>query len=147
MHLKLSATLLLNIAYNLEFSIISKMEIHYDKSVVVLPKHLNLDFYEELVENAIQEANPHIKKIFIKMGSSAGDNYCSLIYRVFITYKLNEDSNDDHTISLIIKSMPVNKSIDFLEDMKVFLKEKIFYYHVLPIMEIFSPDRKQFGAK
>lgn len=123
------------------------MEIYYDKSVVIIPKHLNLDFYEEIVENAIQEANPQIKRIFIKMGSSAGDNYCSLIYRVLITYTTNEDPKQDQTISLIIKSMPVTKSIDFLEDMKVFLKEKIFYYHILPIMEMFSPDRKQFGAK
>lgn len=123
------------------------MEIQYDKSVIVIPKHLNLDFFEEIVENAVQEANPQLKKIFIKMGSSAGDNYCSLIYRVLITYNLIDESSEDKTISIIIKSMPVTKSIDFLEDMKVFLKEKIFYYRVLPIMEIFTEDKKQFGAK
>ncbi|XP_046803065.1 uncharacterized protein LOC111690962 [Lucilia cuprina] len=129
------------------FDYISTMEIVYDKTVVVIPKHLNLDFFEEIVENAVQEANPLIKRIFIKMGSSAGDNYCSLIYRVLISYTLSDNSGLEHTISVIIKSMPVTKSIDFLEDMKVFLKEKIFYYHVLPIMEIFTNDRKQFGAK
>ncbi|XP_065365263.1 uncharacterized protein LOC135958291 [Calliphora vicina] len=123
------------------------MEIQYDKTVVVIPKHLNVDFFEEIVENAVQEANPRIKRIFMKMGSSAGDNYCSLIYRVLITYSLSDDSCPENTISVIIKSMPVTKSIDFLEDMKVFLKEKVFYYHVLPIMEIFTHDRRQFGAK
>ncbi|KAM7348680.1 uncharacterized protein ACRADG_007935 [Cochliomyia hominivorax] len=123
------------------------MEIQYDKSVVIIPKHLNLNFLEEIIENAIQEANPQIKRIFIKMGSSAGDNYCSLIYRVLMTYNLTEECCEDKTISVIIKSMPVTKSIDFLEDMKVFLKEKIFYYHILPIMEIFTNDHRQFGAK
>lgn len=124
------------------------MKIVYDKSVVIIPKHLNLEFFEEIVENAIQEANPLIKRIFIKMATSPGDNYCSLIYRVSITYTFRDDGDcDDKNVSVIIKSMPVTKSIDFLEDMKVFLKEKIFYNHVLPIMEIFMNDGKQFGAK
>ena len=123
------------------------MEIVYDKSVVIIPKHLNLEFFEEIVENATQEANPLIKRMFFKMGTSPGDNYCSLIYRVLITYALSDDNSKDKNISIIIKSMPVTKSIDFLEDMRVFLKEKIFYNHVLPIMEIFMNDGKQFGAR
>lgn len=124
------------------------MEILYDKSVVVIPKHLNLEFFEEVLENAIQEAHPRITKIFLKMGSTTGNNYCSLIYRVLLTYISNDDvCGCEKSMSIIIKSMPVTKSIDFLEDMKVFLKEKIFYNCVLPIMEIYMDQKRKFGAK
>lgn len=123
------------------------MDIHYDKSVVVIPKHLSLEFFEEVVENAIGEAGPQLKKVFIKMGSSAGDNYCSIIYRVVITYTLKEDLRNEKSLSIIIKSMPAAKSIEFLEDMNVFQKEKIFYYQILPIMEIFAAGQQKFGAK
>lgn len=138
---------ILNQFYFLKFAL--NMEIIYDCTVSVIPKHLGLELFEEILENACQLANPKIKRIRFKMGSSAGDNYCSLIYRTEICYITCESNamaeNQEKTLSVIIKSMPVTKSIDFLEDMKVFLKEKIFYTKVLPIMEYMSGCK--FGAK
>ncbi|XP_073834590.1 uncharacterized protein isoform X2 [Musca autumnalis] len=113
------------------------MEIVYDKSVIVIPKHLSFDFFEEVLENSLHHTNGQIQKIIVNMGSKAGDNYCSFIYRVEIKYKERSDTSQDCSFDLpvIIKSTPASPSTDFLDDMEVFLKEKIFYYHVLPLME------------
>ncbi|XP_075154639.1 uncharacterized protein LOC142228178 [Haematobia irritans] len=125
------------------------MEIVYDKSIVEIPKHFTYDFFEEIVENAVQDTCARIKKIVIKMGSKVGDNYCSFIYRVEISFSMNAklaESSLSH-LSFIIKSTPISKSIDFLNDMKVYLKEKVFYSSVLPVMENCSSMKYRFGAR
>lgn len=123
------------------------MELVFDKSVIVIPKHFTLDFFEEILENAIQDTESKIDRIFIEMGSSTGDNYCSFIYRVQIFFRKNNEDGDSAVLSVIIKSTPVSKAIDFLDDMKVFLKEKVFYYNVLPVMENCVGHKSRFGAR
>uniref|UniRef100_A0A1A9WZ77 CHK domain-containing protein n=1 Tax=Glossina brevipalpis TaxID=37001 RepID=A0A1A9WZ77_9MUSC len=126
------------------------MLIKYDENVLQRPDYLSVDFFQEVTEYVLRSPSPDIKNIDITMASKTGDNYCSLIYRIKILYRDCKDSKESEqlkTISLIIKSMPISKPIDFLLDMKVFLKEKIFYNLMLPLMEFLLDDQRKFGAR
>uniref|UniRef100_A0A1I8PNA5 CHK kinase-like domain-containing protein n=1 Tax=Stomoxys calcitrans TaxID=35570 RepID=A0A1I8PNA5_STOCA len=83
------------------------------------------------------------------MASKAGDNYCSFIYRVQMSFAESEEGPAKlrPPLSVVIKSTPISTAIDFLDDMKVYLKEKVFYYTVLPVIENCAARKSRFGAK
>lgn len=118
------------------------MSISYSADVVPEPKHLDLEFFNDVLENALLRNNFLIQNAEFTMGSSAGENYCSQIYRVKVTFKCSHSSGEttEDSISLIIKSIPQTEATEFLVDLNVFLKEKIVYNNVLPRLEVLFKD-------
>lgn len=107
------------------------------------PESLDLRFFEEVLENALLEPCVAVRKISIESGSAGGDNYCSQIYRVRIFFQRSDEPLEN--VSVIVKSIPVTEGMQFLLDLKVFLKEKIFYNIMLPRMEILLDNTKLGG--
>ena len=126
-----------------------KMTISYCKDMVGEPKHLDKEFFNDILENALYNNYFEIKTINFTMGSSTGENYCSKIYRVKICYKSSTTENieNDGQISVIIKSMPHSQATDFLVDLNVFLKEKVFYNNVLPRLEVLCKGDVKFAPR
>lgn len=128
------------------------MSIEYGDSVVEKPHHLDLEFLQNALENALLIESITIKNVYLTMGSSVGENYCSNIYRCKINYYLNEDNVDQKfckaktqtnnlkteckTISLIIKCIHNTKGTEFLNELRVIHKEKVFYQFILPRLEM-----------
>lgn len=123
------------------------MTISYSKDIVAEPKHLDTQFFTDILENALLRNNFEISNINFTMGSSTGENYCSQIYRVKVFYKATTKTGKDGCISVIIKSMPHSEATDFLIDLNVFLKEKIFYNDVLPCLEVLCKDNVKFAPR
>jgi len=74
-------------------------------------------------------------------GSNPGDNYCSAIYRVELTFTKWIDGEENagvEQLSLIVKVIPISKATQLLQDAGVFIKEKQTYTDVLPRLEILS---------
>lgn len=113
-------------------------------NLVNAPESLNAEFFQDVLENSLLETYVKIKKVSFTMGSSGGDNYCSQIYRVRLTFQRKNDSLDN--ISVIVKSIPLTDHSQFLAHLRVFLKEKIFYNNVLPRMEVLM-DGVKFGPR
>ncbi|XP_030376721.1 uncharacterized protein LOC115625715 [Scaptodrosophila lebanonensis] len=121
--------------------------IEYDKLIEAPPKHLDVAFFEEVVETALRTAFVKIKGISLTLGSSPGDNYCSQIYRTRIKYERNNNGNKIEEIAVIVKSIPRLESVEFIEDLQVYLKERITYHEVLPKLEVLLHCRRRFGPK
>ncbi|XP_017858765.1 PREDICTED: uncharacterized protein LOC108610903 [Drosophila arizonae] len=120
--------------------------IVYDQEVLASPpKHLDVAFFEEVLETMLRTSHVQLVGIHCALGSSTGENYCSLIYRVKLTYRRN-DGKVEQT-GVIVKSIPRIDSIEFIEDLQVYLKEKITYYEMLPRLELLMKCKRRFGPK
>lgn len=113
-------------------------------NTVDAPESLDANFFQEVLENGLLEAYVKVKKISFEMGSSGGDNYCSQIYRVRLTFQRNNEPLE--SISVIVKSIPLTDHSQFLDHLRVYLKEKIFYNNMLPRMEVLM-DNVKFGPR
>uniref|UniRef100_A0A1A9WZ79 CHK domain-containing protein n=1 Tax=Glossina brevipalpis TaxID=37001 RepID=A0A1A9WZ79_9MUSC len=124
------------------------MSIVYASNILERPNHLNLEFLQDVLENALYITDFYIKSAVFTMGSNVGENYCSQIYRVKIAYELKTDQQSIKEISIIIKSIPLIDGIEFLVDLNVYHKECIFYNYVLPRMEMLLTGRNtKFGPR
>ncbi|XP_055842780.1 uncharacterized protein LOC129909734 [Episyrphus balteatus] len=124
-------------------TIITEMTVEFSNSVNA-PESLDAKFFQEVLENGLLEAYVKVKKVSFEMGSSGGDNYCSKIYRVRLTFQRANEPLE--SISVIVKSIPLTDASQFLEHLRVFLKEKIFYNNMLPRMEVLM-DKVKFGPR
>ncbi|KAM8715330.1 hypothetical protein ACLKA7_002394 [Drosophila subpalustris] len=125
--------------------------IVYDQKLEASPpKHLDVPFFEEVLETALRTSRIQLIGIYCSMGSSTGENYCSQIYRAHIRYKSQNDTQDvqqEQKLAVIVKSIPHIESVEFIEDLQVYLKEKITYYEVLPRLELLMKCKRRFGPK
>lgn len=120
--------------------------IVYDQEVLASPpKHLDVAFFEEVLETALRTSHVQLIQIHCALGSSTGENYCSQIYRVKLTYR-RQDGKEEQT-GVIVKSIPRIDSVEFIEDLQVYLKEKITYYELLPRLELLMKCKRRFGPK
>ncbi|XP_016963881.1 uncharacterized protein LOC108033786 [Drosophila biarmipes] len=119
--------------------------ITFDADVLAPPKHLDAAFFEEVLETALRTARVKLLAIHIRMGSSTGENYCSQIYRAKVSFQRPDHSEQD--IVFIVKSIPRLDSVEFINDLQVYLKEKITYYEVLPRLELMMQCKRRFGPK
>ncbi|EDW37455.1 GL26274 [Drosophila persimilis] len=120
--------------------------IEYDAEVAAPPKHLDVAFFEEVLETALRTARGvQLLSIHIRMGSSTGENYCSQIYRTKVVYRLPGQA--DQHMMFIVKSIPRVESVEFIEDLQVYLKEKVTYHDVLPRLELLMKCKRRFGPK
>lgn len=131
------------------------MSIEYADNITKKPLHLNIEFLQNALENGRLLEYPVIENVHLSLASSAGDNYCSDIYRAIITYSymyrtdrlssnttnVQEDGHlmctkaDQQIDYLIIKCIHNTKSTEFLNELRVFHKERIFYKFILPRLE------------
>lgn len=124
------------------------MIIKNDNNIMV-PEYLNEEFFVNTLEEGLREVKVTIHEINFAWGSNPGDNYCSSIYRVLVDYDTScghDDPQERQQISLIVKTIPITPETQFLEDVGVFVKEKLTYFDVLPRLSILS-NGDQFGAK
>ncbi|XP_018800095.1 PREDICTED: uncharacterized protein LOC108975815 [Bactrocera latifrons] len=115
---------------------------------IYIPDYLNENFFVAALEEGLREIQVTVKEVTFEWGSNPGDNYCSRIYRVAIAYERLVDDDEppvQEQRSLIVKTIPISKDTRFLEDVGVFLKEKITYFDVLPRLQILV-DGEKFGA-
>ncbi|XP_033149223.1 uncharacterized protein LOC108603861 [Drosophila busckii] len=114
---------------------------------ISVPKYLDEQFFVDALEEGLRETKLTLYEINFEWGSNPGDNYCSAIYRVQLSYARwinSEESSGKDNISLIVKTISSDKQ--FLEDVRVFIKERQTYTDVLPRLEILT-NGDRFGAK
>ncbi|XP_061402293.1 uncharacterized protein LOC133338124 [Musca vetustissima] len=117
-----------------------------NEETIVVPEHLNEQFFVNALEEGLRETKIVVHEVNFAWGSNPGDNYCSSIYRAVITYDSYGDNPvKNEKISLIIKTIPITPETQFLEDVAVFVKEKLTYTDVLPRLSILSKS-DVFGA-
>lgn len=104
-----------------------------DQAAPVIPEFLNKGFFEKALRSGFNNSAINITELIITMGSSAGDNYCSEIYRATIVY--GHSGVKGIKISLIVKAMPyMEHRGPLLEDLEVFDKEVAMYTKTIPAM-------------
>lgn len=111
------------------------------------PKYLNEDFFKAALEDGLRDMRVDIKKIiFAESSGGGGENYCSKIYRAKALYRSSKRQLDEE-LALIVKSIAITPATQFLEELAVYLREKIFYFDVLGKLEVLIGDGSKFGAK
>lgn len=118
-----------------------KVIVRKMKSLFEVPSYLNKEFFENALEDGLREPSVKIKDLKFTLGSECGENYCSRIFRVFVSYVVGDAENMENK-SLIVKSIPIYEYNKFLEELAMFEKEKVFYYDILPKMEILLNNSK-----
>lgn len=116
---------------------------------ISVPEYLSTGFFEDTLEEGLRETKVTLYEINFEWGSNPGDNYCSAIYRVLLNFARwadGKESKKKEKLSLIVKTIPISKDTQFLEDVSVFIKEKQTYTDVLPRLDILTNGSK-FGAK
>ncbi|XP_073828787.1 uncharacterized protein [Musca autumnalis] len=111
-----------------------------------LPSYLNEDFFKAALEVGLRDNCVDIKKIEFGEPSGCGENYCSKIYRAKALYRCSKRQLDEE-LALIVKSIAITPATQFLEDLAVYLREKIFYFEVLDKLEMLIGHDTKFGAK
>lgn len=102
-----------------------------DHTTDKFPEYLSKDFLEKSLQNGFKTSKITIIDYEINAGSSAGDNYCSDIYRAKVIY--TKDGKAKNEISLIIKAMPfVESRSPTLDKLEVFDKEVKMYMDIIP---------------
>ncbi|XP_049310805.1 uncharacterized protein LOC125778220 [Bactrocera dorsalis] len=112
---------------------------------IVVPDYLNENFFVATLEEGLRAIQVTVNEITFEWATNPGDNYCSRIYRVAVAYERLVDADKppaQEQRSLIVKSIPASKDTRFLEDLGVFLKEKITYLDVLPRLQVLVPCPK-----
>ncbi|ALC48450.1 CG9497 [Drosophila busckii] len=112
------------------------------------PKYLNEEFFKTALEDGLREMRVEIKKVVFSesSGSGAGENYCSKIYRARALYRSSKRQRDEE-LQLIVKIIAITPATQFLEELAVYLREKVFYFDVLGKLQVLIGDGCQFGAK
>lgn len=105
------------------------------------PEAFDKQFFTEALEQGLNESNIEIESVSLEMGSAPGENYCSQIFRTKVGFK-RKSSKIVESISLIIKSLLTGESVDFMEYMDCFNKERVMYTKILPVMEILLDSTK-----
>lgn len=123
------------------------MKLEGEKRTSEPPKYLNEDFFKAALEDGLRDMRVDIKKIiFSESSGGGGENYCSKIYRARALYRSSKRQLDEE-LALIVKSIAITPATQFLEELAVYLREKIFYFDVLGKLEVLIGDGSKFGAK
>lgn len=116
-----------------------------EKNNLIVPDYMDLDFFKGVLEEGLYIINGKFSRIIFEMGSGAGDNYCSSIYRVKLVFKRSDDLPEEE-LSVIIKCIPITEATKFLENVGVYVVEKSMYQDVIPRMEVLL-NNVNLGAK
>lgn len=109
--------------------------MHLKSNGISYPPSLDETFFTEALEQGLNESKVDLKEVSFEMGSAPGENYCSQIYRVSVTF-IRKSCKTPEKLSLIIKSLLTGESVDFMEYMDCFSKERHMYTKIVPYMEV-----------
>lgn len=99
---------------------------------VAVPDYLSKSFIEKALKKGFSSRDLILKNVRLEMGTSVGDNYCSDIYRAYVTYSKSPESKTVEERSLVIKSMPFTELRGpVLDELEVFNKEIDMYTDTL----------------
>lgn len=110
-----------------------------EKNGVEIPDYLNPEFFKTALQNGLKLKNVEILSLEYSMGSGGGENYCSLIYRVVITYTTSQINSQN--ISVIVKSLPTDGERILVEEMQLYEKETEVYFDLIPKIESIFNDQ------
>lgn len=111
-----------------------------DKAVNTNPIKLPTNVRKKITEIAQQEGFKNESNITTASGSNLGDGFLGVVYRITITGKRNENSND--SLSLIAKIPPSNeKRREFFGSYESFDREILAYQFYLPEIVNFIQER------
>lgn len=100
---------------------------------VVEPECLDVEFFKRVITSERKTSTIQITKLVVTNATSAGDNYCSDIYRANLIYDDLESNESNIKLSLIVKSMPeLVQRGTVIEDLQLYEKERDIYFDVLP---------------
>uniref|UniRef100_A0A1B0CBC2 Putative ecdysteroid kinase n=2 Tax=Lutzomyia longipalpis TaxID=7200 RepID=A0A1B0CBC2_LUTLO len=96
-----------------------------------VPNSLNTDFFTKVVKNGYNLVDFTIGDVKVEIGTSAGDNYCSTIYRVFLDV-IDSQQNVEKIQFLIKHELNNETSGELLDKMEVFGKEVDMFKNIVP---------------
>lgn len=100
--------------------------------MIEIPDCFTNAFLEKVLRNGLKCEDVQVCDAEIRPGTSAGDNYCSEIYRASVRYRRGLNGARE-SISLIIKAIPYREFRGpALEELEVFDKEIEMYTKTLP---------------
>lgn len=109
---------------------------------IKFPSNFDERFFSTALRNFLGgDPNFELRAVSFEMGSAPGDNYCSNIYRTHLEYK-RKSSSSVEKISFVIKCLLSGKTMDFLEFLNCFRKERIIFTKILPAMQSLIVDSK-----
>lgn len=101
-----------------------------------VPDWLDKDFFTKVIRNYTDDEEAILVSFSIRSGSNAGENFASDLFRVSLNYSKTPRtstaggqslfSRNIETVSVIVKSLPVNEDID-IDNHRMFLNEMRMY--------------------
>ncbi|XP_054731375.1 uncharacterized protein LOC129239689 [Anastrepha obliqua] len=122
------------------------MAFEYSKDIVKPPEYLDIQFIEDMTENALRETNVKILKAYFQMCGAGGENFCSHVYRIRVQYDLPQTGKRGE-LSVVVKCIQPVEGIDFLDELKVFGKEKTTFEETLPMLSLFLEPGERFSGR
>ncbi|CAD7091513.1 unnamed protein product [Hermetia illucens] len=98
-----------------------------------IPEYLDEQFFKEVLVTQTGSEDVKIFSLDFSMGSSAGENYLSFIYRVQVVYTLKGSGNIE--TNFIVKSIPLDGAREAFVELDIFNSEKVMYFDILPRIE------------
>ncbi|XP_059620995.1 uncharacterized protein LOC132264721 [Phlebotomus argentipes] len=96
-----------------------------------VPQCLNTDFFKTVVRNGFHLTDFQIADAKIEIGTSAGDNYCSTIYRVFLSI-IDSQANHQKVQFLIKHLLSSDTGESLMKFMHTFGKEVDMIKNIMP---------------
>lgn len=101
-----------------------------------VPDWLDKDFFTKVIRNYTNDEEAILVTFSIRSGSNAGENFASDLFRVTLNYTQTPRtspasgrsffSRNIDTISVIVKSLPVNEDVD-IDNHRMFQNEMRMY--------------------
>lgn len=120
-------------------------EPKYNSDELVPPSFLNEQFVVDLIKSVEKDPEVEVSSYEIKPGSSAGDHYASIMFKIIATY--TSKGKEVSARRFILKTMPEVEceKKEMLKDMPVFDNEIRMYSEVLPAMQTILDQHNEKG--
>lgn len=96
-----------------------------------VPENLNRNFFENVLKCGFKLKNFELISYDMQLASSPGDNYCSTIYRVVISYR-DENGKDDKVQCIVKHIENSGASKVLLDNNNVYKKEVEMLKNIMP---------------
>lgn len=101
---------------------------------------MNKDYFQSILTNYEGHDNVQLREFNVSSGTNKGENFASAIYRVSMSYLLNDEPKE---ATFIVKTSPASSALsEMLEEMGTFEAETNVYANILPECEKLQPDIK-----
>uniref|UniRef100_A0A182P9U0 CHK domain-containing protein n=1 Tax=Anopheles epiroticus TaxID=199890 RepID=A0A182P9U0_9DIPT len=104
---------------------------------IAVPEYINERLVEKSLANGLGLQAVRILECNISRATANGDNYMSDVFRIAVRYidEEKETSQETHTISLVVKSLPnTGQRGPMIEEMQAYEKEATMFRDVVPAL-------------